>query len=172
MNFSIAKTIRRLLAPRHELSCPWWLWRGLIKGLRERGRGQTRESGAFLLGHRDGGRSRIVDFVLYDDLDPHCLDSGIIRFNGKYFGPLWDICKRRGLTVVADIHVHPGCEAQSDLDRAYPMISMAGHLALIVPDYARSPVNGSTVGIYRYRGSKLWDVIPKAARNDFLFIGI
>ena len=27
MNFSIAETIRRLLAPRHELSCSWFLWR-------------------------------------------------------------------------------------------------------------------------------------------------
>ena len=34
-------------------------------------------------------------------------------FDGRYFGALWDICKQRGLSVVADVHVHPGgCRAK------------------------------------------------------------
>ena len=123
MNFSIAETIRRLLAPRHELSCSWFLWRRLLVCLRERGHGKSRESGAFLLGHHNGRCARITDFVLYDDLDPHCLDTGIVRFDGRYFGVLWAICKERGLSVVADIHVHPGGSQQSESDRTYPMIA-------------------------------------------------
>ena len=97
MSFSIAATISRLLAPRHKLSCSWFLWGRLIARLCERGRGETRESGAFLLGFQKPGQpARIVDFVLYDDLDPHSLDTGIIRFDGKYFGKLWAICRARG----------------------------------------------------------------------------
>ena len=102
MNFFTAETMRRLFAPRHELSCSWWTWRRLLARLRERGRRRSRESGAFLLGRRSDGRARVVDFVLYDDLDPHCLDTGIVRFDGRHFGALWDLCKVRGLTVVAD----------------------------------------------------------------------
>ena len=117
MNFSIAAIIRRLLAPRHELSCSWFLWHRLVAGLRERGRSCSRESGAFLLGYRRDGRARIVDFILYDDLDPHALDTGIVRFDGRHFGALWDICKQRGLSVIADVHVHPGASGQSDSDR-------------------------------------------------------
>ena len=75
MNFSIAAIMRRRFAPRHELSCSWWTWWRLRRALRQRGRGASRESGAFLLGRQEGGRRRIVDFVLYDDLDPHCLDT-------------------------------------------------------------------------------------------------
>ena len=75
MNFFNPVTMRRLFAPRHELWCSWFLWRHLKAKLRERGRHCCRESGAFLLGHREGGTARIVDFVLYDDLDPHALDS-------------------------------------------------------------------------------------------------
>jgi hypothetical protein len=56
--------------------------------VRERGRNASRESGAFLLGHRKDGRARIVDFILYDDLDPHALDTGIVRFDGRHFGAL------------------------------------------------------------------------------------
>lgn len=172
MNFFIVEIISRLVAPRHELSCSWFTWRRLVSKLRERGRGATRESGAFLLGRKRGGRARVLDFVLYDDLDPNCLDTGIVRFDGRHMGALWDLCKRRGLMVVADIHVHPGGVAQSDSDRAYPMISRAGHLALILPRFAVPPVRRPDIGIYRYRGSKQWDEITRGARRTFLHIGL
>ena len=171
MNFFIAETMRRLLAPRHELSCSWFLWRRLCRRLRDRGRNRSRESGAFLLGHRHGKRARIVDFVLYDDLDPHCFDSGIVRFDGRYFGDLWALCKARGLTVVADIHVHPGGAGQSESDREHPMISCAGHTALILPRFGVEPLPRREIGIYRYRGGKQWTTVPAAERRSFFHIG-
>jgi len=172
MNFSIAQIIRRLWSPRHELSCSWFLWRRLLASLRERGLNGRRESGAFLLGSRSDGRARVKNFVLYDDLDPHCLDSGIVRFDGRYFGELWQICKERGLKVVADIHTHPGGSVQSDSDRDHPMISSAGHLALIVPRFAAPPVRRTEVGIYRYLGAKQWDTVPGNRRRRFFRVGL
>jgi hypothetical protein len=172
MNFSIAKIIRRSLAPRHEMSCSWFLWRRLLRRLRERGRGRSRESGAFLLGHMQAERARIIDFVLYDDLDPHCLDTGIVRFDGRYFGALWDLCKSRELTVVADIHVHPHGVQQSDSDRAHPMIARSGHLALILPRFALSPIRRREIGIYRYRGAKKWEEVPATNRRRFFHLGL
>jgi len=172
MNFSIAETIRRLCAPQHEVSCSWFLWHRLLVELRKRGRGKIRESGAFLLGLHRNGRARIIDFVLYDDLDPHCLDSGIIRFDGRYFGALWEQCKQRGLTIIADVHTHPGSSEQSPSDRANPMIVRAGHLAIILPRFAGSPVRRAEIGLYRYQGAKHWDAIPVAQHCDFLYIGI
>jgi len=172
MNFSIAETTRRLFAPRHELSCSWFLWRRLCRKLRERGRHRTRESGAFLLGTRRDGRARIVDFVLYDDLDPRCLNTGIVRFDGRRFGELWALCKERGLSVVADVHVHPGGSGQSESDRAHPMISRAGHIALILPRFAAPPQRRAEIGIYRYEGGKRWFVVAPADRAAFFHIGL
>jgi hypothetical protein len=172
MNFSIAEIISRLWAPKHEVSCSWCLWRRLIAELRKCGRGKIHESGAFLLGVRRNGRARIVTFVLYDDLDPNCLDSGIIRFDGRYFGALWEQCKQRGLTIVADVHTHPGTSEQSPSDRANPMISRADHLAIILPYFAQSPVRRAEIGIYRYQGAKNWYTIPVGKRCEFLHIGL
>ena len=172
MTFSIAEITRRLFAPRHELSCSWFLWRRLLSGLRKRGYNRSRESGAFLLGYRRNGRARIVDFILYDDLDPHCLETGIVHFNGCYFSDLWALCKARGLSVVADIHVHPGGAGQSESDRMHPMISRAGHIALILPHFAATPLWRSDIGIYRYQGSKEWWTVPPLARWAFFHIGI
>ena len=172
MNFSIAQITCHLIAPRHKLSCSWFLWRRLLVNLRERGRGCSRESGAFLLGYRRGSRARITEFILYDDLDAHCLDTGIVRFDGKYFGELWTICRSRELSVVADIHVHPGSAKQSESDRAYPMISKAGHVALILPNYATSPIRRRDIGIYCYQGAKKWLAVSPQDRRSFLHIGI
>jgi proteasome lid subunit RPN8/RPN11 len=144
----------------------------LIAGLRRSGRGYRRESGAFLLGRRSDDATRIVTFVLYDHLDPKCLDTGIVRFDGRYFGGLWDLCKRRDLAVVADVHTHPGLAEQSDSDRAHPMISTAGHLALILPDFAAGPIRRSTIGIYRYQGGKRWHTVPTEQHRAFFHVGL
>ena len=90
MNFSIAAIISRLLAPRHELSCSWFLWRRLTATpARARPRREPRERRVPARLPAPDGRARIIDFVLYDDLDPHSLDTGIVRFDGRYFGELW-----------------------------------------------------------------------------------
>lgn len=172
MNFSIAQTICRLLAPGHSVSCSWFLWRRLLSSLVNRSECYSRESGAFLLGFRHGGKVRIVDFVLYDDLDPRCLNTGIVRFDGRYFSALWAMCKERGLSVVADVHTHMAGEAQSDSDRAHPMISRADHIAFILPRFAARPMTVSDVGMYRYRGGKKWETVPPDARPQFLHIGV
>lgn len=172
MNFFNLVIMRRLFAPQHELSCSWILWRRLKAKLRERGRSCSRESGAFLLGHRENASARIVDFILYDDLDPRALDSGIVRFDGCYFSDLWSICKSRGLTVVADIHVHPGASDQSESDRSHPMISQAGHIALILPQFAIGKQPRSEIGIYRYLGNKRWETIQPSERRKFFHISL
>ena len=172
MNFFNPATMRRLLAPRHELSCSWFLWRRLKANLREHGRRCSRESGAFLLGHHEAGSVRFTDFVLYDDLDPHALESGIVRFDGRYFGDLWAICKSRRLTVVADVHVHPGESAQSASDRDHPMICQAGHIALILPCFATGTQRRRYVGIYRYLGGKQWETVEPSARRHFFHVGL
>lgn len=173
MNFYIAEIIRRLWSPQHRLFCSWFVWRRLLRMLRQHGRWGTRESGAFLLGQRrEDGYTRIVDFVLYDDLDPRCLDTGIVRFDGRHFGTLWELCKSRGLTVVADVHTHPGSSEQSESDQAHPMITRAGHLALIVPSFATRPVRRTEIGLYRYLGARRWQTVPCEDRRAFFHIGI
>jgi proteasome lid subunit RPN8/RPN11 len=171
MNFSIVKIMRRLFAPQHELSCSRRLWKLLVSALRQRGYNGQRESGAFLLGHREGSRARITDFVLYDDLDPKCLETGIVRFDGRYFGTLWDICRQQRVSVVADVHTHPAGSQQSDSDRANPMISRPGHVALILPRFAAAPVRRGEVGMYRYDGSKQWSPVPAKKRMEYFHLG-
>lgn len=119
MSFSLRATIRGLVAPEHRLSCSSTLWRAGLAELCRRGE-DHHESGAFLLGQRHGQRRAVRCFVYYDDLDPCCLDSGIVVFDGAGYGPLWQLCRETGLEVVADVHTHGGVARQSGADRDHP----------------------------------------------------
>lgn len=137
------------------VSISYWRWRVLIRDLRARGAGQQ-ESGAFLLAPPNS--LRIAAHVCYDDLDPHALDTGIIVFQGSGYTRLWQLCESRQLRVIADVHTHPGdWTGQSHADETHPMVGTAGHLALIVPHFARfNTFSLRGVGVYRYCGNHRW----------------
>jgi proteasome lid subunit RPN8/RPN11 len=159
MIFSILATIRAFAAPDHVISCSAALWRDCIHEIERRGTGR-RESGAFLLGVervvRGRSRREVRQFVCYDDLDPRSLDTGIIDFDGAGYTPLWDLCRKTGLKVVADVHTHPERARQSNTDRRNPMIAVRGHVALIVPDFAQRVPSPASLGMYEYRGAHQW----------------
>jgi proteasome lid subunit RPN8/RPN11 len=150
---------------------PIFLWRRLISDLRKRGGGR-RESGAFLLGFRGPRRDIVKKYIPYDELDPNALDSGIIVFNPVGFMKLWQECKRLKMQVLADVHTHPtDWTEQSDTDRTHPMISQVGHIALIVPNFARhSGWHLKGVGIFEYLGEHRWKGLRKA--KEFQRLGL
>jgi hypothetical protein len=126
-----------------------------VRELERRTLGARRESGAFLLGQR-GSTARIHRFVYYDDVDPHALDTGIVIIDGRSLGTLWKLCRQTGLSVVADVHVHPAGYQQSPSDKANPIIAEIGHLALILPDFAQGPNLPGRIGVHRYLGGRRW----------------
>lgn len=170
MTFSIRPTIRALAAPEHHICCAGSVWRQGVLELKRRGRGE-RESGAFLLGHLSEGERRILRFAFYDDLDPHCLDKGYVNFNGQYFGKLWAICRQLDLVVVADVHTHPGIARQSQVDQQNPMIAQAGHVAILVPDFAQRPERTDKLGVYEYLGQYRWKEYYRSAAARYLYLG-
>lgn len=166
----IQKIIRVYVAPKHTLSCSTDLWNEGLTELRRRTEGYH-ESGAFLLGKEDGKRRSVTRFAYYDDLDPHSLETGIVVFDGSGYGPLWQLCRDTDLKVVADIHVHPGVARQSHSDRTNPMIANKGHIALIVPDFAKRVSQPSELGVYQYKGSHSWNDFSGKQAEDFFYIG-
>lgn len=138
------------------LNIPKTIWKNLIFELRKRGNGK-RESGAFLLGNP---QERIItNFCCYDDFDPSALESGMIKFNSNGFIPLLTFCEKNQLVVYADVHTHPyKWTQQSELDRTNPMVAVPGHIALIVPCFAKK--NARTlagVGIHEYIKNYRWN---------------
>lgn len=143
-------------------------WDAMIIELGRRGQGR-RESGAFLLGDRHGDPHTVTRVVYLDDLDPSCL-TGPIEFDGLAYSKLWDLCDAENRHVIGDIHTHPGSGVcQSSIDAANPMIAQAGHIALVVPDYAQRAIKAREVGVHRYDGTAWQTWTGKAAKRR-LFI--
>jgi hypothetical protein len=170
MTFCIRAIIRAFAAPEHRLSCPSGLWNRVLLELDQRGARQH-EAGAFLLGADRDGRRAVIDVVYYDDLDPRAYASGICILRGDAFAKLWSLCREKQLTVVADVHTHPGCATQSGSDRTNPMVSRQGHIAIIVPDFAASPVAHDRLGIYEYRGQHAWNDHSGRRGRAFFYTG-
>ena len=154
MEFSISTLGRIAFGPPPEIICADRTWRGGMAELRRRA-GGYRESGAFLLGSK-GSRRHIDEFIYYDDIDPHALDTGIVVIDGRKLGPLWAHCRATGRQVVADVHVHPGGCFQSASDKANPIIAEVGYIAIIIPDHATRSTRPGQIGVYQYLGSRRW----------------
>lgn len=131
------------------------VWLALIEDLRRRGRG-VRESGAFLLGSQRAGVRVVTQWLPYEQLDPAALNFEYVRLESAAFGRLWDACAARGLEPVADVHTHPFGPRQSGSDREHPMISLAGHVALIVPHFAEGRILPVDVSVNVYLGGGRW----------------
>lgn len=156
MRWLLSRLFGWLRGPSPALVCDASLWAGGVRELGRRTLNRSRESGAFLLGSDDGRGKRILEFVFYDDIDPHALDTGIVVFAGNRLPVLWEHCRARGYRVVADIHVHPGGYGQSASDRADPVMPRAGHIALILPHFADRQTLPGSIGMYEYLGNGDW----------------
>lgn len=139
----------------NRLEMPKAMWLDLMADLRQRGGGRQ-ESGAFLLGQLQGHTRHMHSWVAYDDLDPEALTKGYVRLGTGAFTKLWALCETRQQMVIADVHTHPREPHQSLSDRTNPMVSQAGHIALIVPRYAQGQVTSRSVSVNVYLGAKSW----------------
>lgn len=131
------------------------VWLDCMNELRARTH-DRHESGCFVLGTIDRHHRRARRCVYYDDLDPQAYSSGVCILHGDAFMRLWEICRAEKLTVIADIHTHPGAAFQSGSDRINPMIARAGHCAIIVPAYAAGWIWRHRLGVFQYEGDHRW----------------
>ena len=167
MTFSIKTTIRALLRRDRGIRIEPGRWRGLLAELDRRGE-RRHEAGAFLLGSREGGLGEVRDVVFYDDLDPDAYRTGVCVLHAPAFAKLWATCRSRALTVVGDVHTHPGGAFQSEADRTNPMVAREGHIAIIVPDYAVGRPDKAKLGVFEYRGDHAWTDHSGAGARRFL----
>ena len=166
MKSLISTLARAVFGPPPKLVCASNVWRSGVAELHRR-TGGRRESGAFLLGRQLGETRRIEQFLFYDDVDPTCFNNGMVEFDGRKFGSVWERCRTLKMTVVADVHVHPAGYGQSQSDRENPMIAEVGHLAIILPNFAKGRAIPGRIGLYEYLGSRRWEDLSRKGSKLF-----
>jgi hypothetical protein len=74
----------------------------------------------------------------------------------------------RGLELIAQLHTHPEKAYHSDLDDAYPVITEAGGVSLVIPNFACQPANILNWAAYRLSRAGVWDELSSfAVKNLF-----
>jgi len=141
--------------PAHLLELPATLWVELMAHLCAQGAG-VRESGAFLLGHKTEAGRVVLRFVPYEQLQADAFSHDYVSLRADSFAKLWEVCRASGMTVVADVHTHPLGPGQSRSDRTNPMVALKGHIALIVPRFAKGNPRPRDLGLYVYQGNHQW----------------
>jgi len=138
----------------------------LMSGLAKSGRG-TKEAGAFLLGHADDDGRRVSAYLMYDVVAPaSSRRHDYIAFTAAEMARAWQHCFATGLQVVADVHTHPVGPEQSVTDRAHPIVSVAGHVALIVPHFAMRSPQPINLGVHVFEGAGRWRSLFYEAAHD------
>jgi len=68
---------------------------------------------------------------------------------------------KAGERLFAQIHSHPGRAYHSPMDDEYAVVTAAGGLSIVVPDFAVRPFSVGDCAIYRLTRSGKWSEVPK-----------
>ena len=142
------------------------LYARLMADIARSGRG-VKEAGAFLLGSIAPETRKATSYIMYDMV---ALESSrkhaYVAFTSQEMARAWEMCYASGLQVVADIHSHPQGPQQSLSDRANPIVSLPGHVALIAPFFAMRNPQPVDLGVHIFEGAGRWRSMFQAeARN-------
>jgi|APLak6261660806_1056025.scaffolds.fasta_scaffold00123_5 proteasome lid subunit RPN8/RPN11 len=159
-----------MIMSRPLLEIPRAVYDTLIADLARSGRG-IKEAGAFLLGHTDEQGRRVSSYLMYDIV---AVESSrkhdYVAFTAEEMALAWEHCYATGLQVVADVHTHPMGPGQSVTDRAHPIVSVAGHVALIVPYFAMRKPEPIDLGVHVFNGAGLWQSMFLQAAHDSILL--
>lgn len=152
------------------LEIPRTLYGSLVRSLAASG-GGTKEAGAFLLGVIEDGARRVSSFLMYDVVAPESSRKhDYITFTAEEMARAWSYCYRNAIQVVADVHTHPMGPGQSATDRAHPIVSVDGHVALIVPYLALRDPQPIDLGVHVFLGAGRWRSMFGIQARDALLL--
>jgi hypothetical protein len=77
---------------------------------------------------------------------------------------------RNGLTLIAQIHSHPGRAYHSSTDDEFAVATTVGCFSLVVPDFARGPFEIMRLASYRLDASGSWRSVPPSRAAQIILI--
>jgi hypothetical protein len=77
---------------------------------------------------------------------------------------------RNGLTLIAQIHSHPGRAYHSSTDDEYAVATTVGCFSLVVPDFAVGPFEIRRLASYRLNASAQWHPVASPRAEQMIVI--
>ena len=77
---------------------------------------------------------------------------------------------RNGLTLIAQIHSHPGRAYHSSTDDEFAVATTVGCFSLVVPDFAKGPFEIERIASYRLDAAGNWREVPPSRAAQTIVI--
>lgn len=74
------------------------------------------------------------------------------------------------LSLIAQLHSHPGSAYHSDTDDAFPIATTVGSLSIVVPSFAQEPFALSACAVYRLLPGRGWASLTPAEAQQLITI--
>lgn len=72
------------------------------------------------------------------------------------------------LMLVAQLHSHPSDAYHSETDDEYSIMTQAGGLSIVVPDFARAPFSLKSAAVYRLDAEGRWVELQEREASDLI----
>lgn len=76
----------------------------------------------------------------------------------------------QNLTLIAQIHSHPGKAYHSETDDAFPIVTTVGGLSIVVPDFATGPSSAEDFEVFRLSEDATWLHLSPIEKKQLIHI--
>lgn len=139
--------------------------------LRDVGR-EGYEGFALWAGRRKGNVFQVVETVIPTQQGLRSLNGVCVTVDGDELFRLNVHLFENGLSLVAQLHSHPGAAFHSETDDSFPIATTAGAFSLVVPNFAVHPFALERCATYRLIPGRGWvQLAPKSVCELILLVG-
>lgn len=130
----------------------------VYKHLRYMGREQL-EGVALLVGRSNDAVFDIMATIIPAQ-NSYQLESGLLySVPGEELFRINKLLYENQLTLIAQVHSHPGAAYHSDTDDAYPIVTVQGGLSIVVPNFGYDAFDLDDWAVYRLSDKNEWKVL-------------
>lgn len=113
------------------------------------------------------------EFAVHYSITPkqksYSLESGLMyRVDGEELYNINVWLHQNKLTLIAQIHSHPGEAYHSETDDAFPIVTKDGSVSIVVPDFASRPFAKEDWAVYRLIPKRGWSPLSANEIESFI----
>lgn len=119
--------------------------------------GENRVEGVALFAGYEKGNEFYISQTIIPEQTAYKLELGLLYAVGAdelHRINVW--LYENNLTIIAQIHSHPNEAYHSETDDTYPIVATKGGISIVVPRFAKDPMNIKNWAIYRLSSENRW----------------
>lgn len=136
-----------------------------------RAAGQNRVEGVALFAGKEDGNTFHVEKTIVPEQEAMSLEEGLLySVDGDELHRINVWLYENKMSLIAQIHSHPGRAFHSSTDDAYPIVATVGGISIVVPDFASREMEISTWAVFRLSEENEWVELSSTEKNQLIQI--